>query len=244
MTPAPTRRRPPAGGYSRGDETRARIITAALCLFAERGFDGVSTREIAAEAGVNPPALQYYFNSKDGLYRACAEHVAESARELVEPMLRRAEQLLEDVAPATALIEAYCAVIEPLIDIVFEQEGASWSRFLAAEKNGCGTGTAHSILRERLTDRLDRAFAGLIGRLSGQPADAPSTELRAMAINGQFLMFSSKRPRFEPFAPEHARLVKSIVVDQTRVLLNHLVASRTIHPPSLPAADQSLENNE
>ncbi|WP_192800773.1 CerR family C-terminal domain-containing protein [Brucella tritici] len=224
----PMRRRPSSGGYARGDETRERIVTVALRLFAERGFDGVSTREIAAEAGVNPPALQYYFHGKDGLFRACAEQVAEGVQALIEPMLRRAEQLLDENAPASALVEAYCALIEPLIDIVFQEEGASWAPFLAAEKDGCSTSAALLILRERVTDRLDATFARLVGRLSGQPADAPASELRVMAINGQFLVFHVKRLQIEPFTAEYARLVKSMVVDQTRALLNRLVTEPSL----------------
>ena len=57
-------RRPLAGGYARGDETRLRITEAAIELFGEYGFDGASTRDIAARAGVNAPALQYYFENK------------------------------------------------------------------------------------------------------------------------------------------------------------------------------------
>src|SRR5271165_5925578 len=82
-----TRRRPTSGGYARGEETRARITAVALRLFGDRGFDGVSTREIAEEAGVNPPALQYYFDSKEGLYCACAEYVASRVLGATEPML-------------------------------------------------------------------------------------------------------------------------------------------------------------
>ncbi|MFJ1311398.1 CerR family C-terminal domain-containing protein [Agrobacterium sp. P15N1-A] len=231
------RRRPAAGGYARGNETRERIITTALRLFAERGFDAVSTREIAAAAGANPPALQYYFDGKDGLYRACAEYVAEGIRDLVEPMLRRAEQLLGDDAPTTALVEAYCALIEPLIDIVFDEQGAHWSPFLAADKEGCSSGAAFMILREKVVDRLDNVFVGLIGRLSGEPADASEIQLRAMAINGQFLMFYSKRPPFEPLTPAHTRAVKSMVLEQTRILLNHLAAHRTIRSRSPDSAD-------
>ncbi|HET7332138.1 TetR family transcriptional regulator, partial [Dyella sp.] len=52
MTPVKRLRRPSAGGYARGDETRERIIDAAVKLFGERGFAGASTRDIAAAAGV------------------------------------------------------------------------------------------------------------------------------------------------------------------------------------------------
>jgi TetR/AcrR family transcriptional regulator, regulator of cefoperazone and chloramphenicol sensitivity len=63
------------GGYQRGEETRARIVTAALKLFGERGFEGASTRDIATSAGVNAPALQYYFDNKEGVYLACIDHI-------------------------------------------------------------------------------------------------------------------------------------------------------------------------
>ena len=71
------RRRPADGGYARGDETRARIISAALDVFGTHGFGGASTRMLAERAGVTLPALHYYFDSKEGVYLACAEHIAE-----------------------------------------------------------------------------------------------------------------------------------------------------------------------
>ncbi|MFP3616373.1 TetR family transcriptional regulator, partial [Paraburkholderia sp. SIMBA_050] len=74
MTTRTPRHRPAAeGGYQRGEETRAKIIEAALSLFGERGFEGASTRDIAEHAGVNAPALVYYFDNKEGVYQACVE---------------------------------------------------------------------------------------------------------------------------------------------------------------------------
>lgn len=52
------------------DATRERILAAALDLFADRSFDGASTREIAERAGVSQPSLNYHFQSKDELWRA------------------------------------------------------------------------------------------------------------------------------------------------------------------------------
>jgi AcrR family transcriptional regulator len=52
----------------RGDETRTRIKVAAQRLFAQRGIDGVSVRDIVAAAGQrNNGSLNYYFRTKEAL---------------------------------------------------------------------------------------------------------------------------------------------------------------------------------
>ena len=89
-------RRNDEGGYLRGEETRNRILAVAVSLFGNKGFDSVSTREVAAAASVPPASLRYYFENKRGLYIACLEHVQQHLYKLVEPALVAAEALLED----------------------------------------------------------------------------------------------------------------------------------------------------
>src|ERR1700746_3214145 len=55
------------------DPTRERIVAAALDLFSERSFEGATTRDIAARAGVTQPLLNYHFRSKDDLWRAAVD---------------------------------------------------------------------------------------------------------------------------------------------------------------------------
>lgn len=59
----------PARGDRGVDVTRAGILDAALTLFAERGFDGASMREIAARVGVDHSLLRYHFGDKGRLWR-------------------------------------------------------------------------------------------------------------------------------------------------------------------------------
>lgn len=49
--------------------TRARLLAAAVAVFAERGYAGASVRAICQRAKANPAAIKYYFGSKEGLYR-------------------------------------------------------------------------------------------------------------------------------------------------------------------------------
>jgi AcrR family transcriptional regulator len=51
------------------DPTRDRILQAALEIFAERGFKAATVREICARAGVNVASVNYYYRSKEALYR-------------------------------------------------------------------------------------------------------------------------------------------------------------------------------
>ncbi|HZR82137.1 MAG TPA: TetR/AcrR family transcriptional regulator [Candidatus Binatia bacterium] len=55
--------------------TKARILLAAEEVFAEKGFDGASTREIAARARVNISSLHYHWESKETLYVAVFERI-------------------------------------------------------------------------------------------------------------------------------------------------------------------------
>jgi AcrR family transcriptional regulator len=57
------------------DSTRERILDAALDVFAERSFDGASTREIALRSGVTQPLLHYHFSTKVELWRAAVDRL-------------------------------------------------------------------------------------------------------------------------------------------------------------------------
>ncbi len=58
------------GAREAGEPARARLLVAALRLFAEQGYAKTSIRQIALAAGANVAAVSYYFGNKAGLYRA------------------------------------------------------------------------------------------------------------------------------------------------------------------------------
>src|SRR5687767_6422784 len=69
--------------------TKGRILAAAEAVFAARGFEGASTREIAAQAGVNISSLHYHWASKDALYVAVFQDVFDRLTDLLRGTLGR-----------------------------------------------------------------------------------------------------------------------------------------------------------
>ncbi len=71
--------------------TKARILAAAEEVFAARGFEGASTREIAARAAVNISSLHYHWESKETLYftvfRSIYERIVDLLRGALAPAL-------------------------------------------------------------------------------------------------------------------------------------------------------------
>jgi AcrR family transcriptional regulator len=71
---------------ARVSETRAQgLVLAAYRQIAERGFEGLRTRDIASEAGVNIATLHYYFPTKEALIGAVLQHAMDRFRTTLEP---------------------------------------------------------------------------------------------------------------------------------------------------------------
>src|SRR6202167_5685101 len=121
------------GGYQKGEETKERILNAALEEFGESSFLAATTRRIAEAACVSLPTLQYYFGSKEGLYLACAEAIVERYRRNTTVASEAAEALREGCAAETAR-DHLKAVIGALAGfLVGSRETERWAHFVARE---------------------------------------------------------------------------------------------------------------
>ena len=86
------RRSPTSAARLRDAErTRAAILDAALVEFGEHGYAGARTSAIARRAGVNAQLISYYFDGKEGLYRALQQRWRGESAPLRDPDLPLAE---------------------------------------------------------------------------------------------------------------------------------------------------------
>jgi AcrR family transcriptional regulator len=77
----------PRRRQARATATRSALLDAALAEFAAHGFEGASTRRIAAAAGTHQPQINYHFESKEVLWQAAVDHLFERLDDAVRQYL-------------------------------------------------------------------------------------------------------------------------------------------------------------
>ena len=77
------------------EDTRDALMSAAKALFARKGFDGTTVKDIADQAGVNISLISYHFKGKEGLYKACLEQFGMNRLEAAQRMLQPAQTIEE-----------------------------------------------------------------------------------------------------------------------------------------------------
>ncbi len=232
VVPVP-RRQLERGGYARGEETRARIIATALQIFGQQGYDHSSTRQIAAQAGVNPPALQYYFGGKEGLHRACAQFIIDRAQAVMSPAFSRASHALL-ARDRRESVTALCDLLDALTDALTAAGSESWSRFIARGKAD-GAGPAMPMIRERIGLPLINLVASLIG-LATACANEELNRLRALLLLGPVNWIHANRDstltlmQWREFDAGRLALLKKTVRAHVRAALRSAVVSgRSAH---------------
>lgn len=142
--------------------TREQLLAAAVDAFAELGYGGASTREIARRAGATQQLIGYHFGSKDDLWRAAAEEVFRRAQQRLTPV-RSAPT--EPRARAEAVIRAVVAMSAEVPEL---------HRFITQEARQRGPRLAWMVKRwvKPFYDRLADLF-GELAALGLTPAADP-----------------------------------------------------------------------
>src|SRR3984885_175972 len=178
-------------GYRKGEETRQRILDAALKAFGEASFTAMTTRRIAQAAGVSLPTLQYYFGDKEGLYRACAETIVERYRRHTGAAAQAARASSEDRDAETTRAQLKTLIRALPGFLVGSTEAERWAQFVARELRD--PGPAFEILYESLWRPGVELIARLIARILGRPQNDPAARIQALLLISSLLAFQSGR---------------------------------------------------
>lgn len=86
-------------------DKKEHIINKAIELFAEKGFEGTSIRDLAARAEVNVAMVNYYFGSKEKLFEAMVQQKAAYLKGVLEELAK--DSTLSEIEKLDRIIESY-----------------------------------------------------------------------------------------------------------------------------------------
>lgn len=166
------------------DETRPRIIEAAGPIFAERGFEKATVREICDAAGVGVASINYHFRDKQHLYVLVVEHAYEHLHCSRLPRL--------DDVPEGPPIERLREWILRLTRKVITARDESWQDRLFAREVQSPTAACEDFLRERIRSDLKPLREVLDAVLPPQTTEADRWRV-VHSVLGQVLFYDTYR---------------------------------------------------
>ena len=176
-----------AARKDRGEGTRAALIDAATRVFAQYGFDGATSRRLAAEAGVNQALISYHFGGKLGLYHAVFERLAATISERIAPVLAQAGRRLEGRPDdRAAAVAAIVALLEALVELFLSAELTDWAKLILREQQE--PTEAFDLLYDGPMRRMLGTVTGLVAVAAGDEAD-PDPRITALTLVGQAMVF-------------------------------------------------------
>jgi len=135
--------------------TKNKILNSAEKLFADKGFNGTSLREITSQAEVNLAAVNYHFGSKKELIKAVMSRYMNE----LAPNLELALMNVYGANKQPSLVDVFSAFVEPLLALnTFQQNGTS--NFL--QLLGRGYTDSQGFLRWFLTTRYPKLIDSFV----------------------------------------------------------------------------------
>ena len=179
MNPTPT--------TIKGEQAKSQLIAAALAQFGEYGLHA-TTRDIAAQAGQNIAAITYYFGSKEDLYLACAEWIADFIGSRFHHQVAAATALLNEPSPDRAAIRALILnACNNMIALLTHDDTLNLSKFISREQ--LSPTAAYQRVHDQVIAPMHTHLTQLIAAYTGRDANDTQTILHTHALLGEVLAF-------------------------------------------------------
>lgn len=213
--------KPREGGYARGQEGLARILTAALTLLVEQGSKALTLRRIAAECGLKAGNIAYYFSSKEELLRELLDAIISSYEEAFDAIYH---------APDTTAEERLERIVVLILeDIKTKQTTRIFPELWAMSNHD-------SFVRDRVDDLYRRArvvLNDLVGEIN--PA-LPVDEREALA-----LFMSASMEGMTIFAGHDKPWIGKMPAIERIAIKSFLYAIRAMRPGEISGVTQPAD---
>jgi AcrR family transcriptional regulator len=172
-----------------GKERRSQLLDIGRRLFAERGLDGTSIEEIAAQAGVSKPVVYEHFGGKEGLYAVVVDREVERFLNMATTLLEGEDTMAKFEIAAVQLLR-------------YIQENSDGFRILVRDSNPTsGSGTFASLISD-VASQVEHLLGDVLKRRGYDPKLAPiyaQMLVGMVAFAGQWWL-DARKPKVEEMA--------------------------------------------
>lgn len=200
-----------------------KIIAVALELFAKKGFEGTSTREICKQAGVNISLISYYFGGKEGLYKMIVNDIVKNIiNYAMGKMNVQAPPQSFDFLTKEAKVDLLFKSLDMMIDYFYSDQISDSAIMI--------------LFREQMTSGVPlnaegyKVFKRLLASIVGKDENDKEIIFRTLTIVGQIhsarvmKQFSLKMMDQSGYSKEDIQMLKQIIMSQTKAILKDLGA--------------------
>jgi AcrR family transcriptional regulator len=161
------------------DPTREKLLEVAGPIFANRGYQATTIREICAGAGANVAAINYHFGDKLGLYTDVLQQSVRAAQ------LIAVQNTLDQNTPPEDILRA---LIRARLRSINGKDLPDWHSRLLAHEWAQPTPALRQLV-DKLARPISKRLLELIGGMIGLPANDDQTRLCAISVVGQVLAY-------------------------------------------------------
>ncbi|OAT53397.1 transcriptional regulator CecR [Providencia heimbachae] len=211
---------------SRGENAKLQLLYAAADVYGEQGLDGATTRQIAQASGQNIAAISYYFGSKDGLYLAVAQLIADNIKENFQDVFSMIDDFLDHPITAETPEIALALLQKTVISYNYfqlEKKNLSFSRILAREQ--LNPTEAYTIIHEQALGPIHSRLNRLIATYIGADPNNLTTLIHTHAILGETLSFRIARETllrqtgWKHINENEFKIINQVLIEHTNILL-------------------------
>ncbi|CDG97288.1 transcriptional regulator CecR [Xenorhabdus bovienii] len=214
---------------SRGEQAKQQLIESAIEIFGKSGLEGATTRNIAQHAKQNIAAISYYFGSKEGLYLAVAQFIADKLKSEFSPLVEAIDRFFVETSQPYPQAQILAFIHEGMTRyncLIFETSSINLSRIMSHEQ--LTPTAAYSVIHEQglapVYSRLNKLIANYIGADERQI----STQIHTHALLGEILSFRLAREAllrqtgWDNLGTKEYELINQVLSQHITLLLNGL----------------------
>ncbi len=168
-----------------------KILDAAITVFAQNGFEGARTRDIAALAKVNISTLHYHFKSKDGIYGSVIGKIYDQSNKFMMPVMIEQRKVIENSGGKKELVEAIKTMSLTFVDTILNPENKRFSKIIAFEQ--IDQSKHFKSLFESVMKRVCEPFTLATAKIMGKKPDSIEAILLTHSLHSVLTSFQCNK---------------------------------------------------